>query len=125
MRFMMLVIPRGYETATPGTMPDPEGVERMMKYNEALQKAGVLLALDGLHPPSMGARVSYSGGKATVSDGPFAEAKEIVGGYSVLEFRSHAEAVEEARRLVELHQQHWPGWEGAVVVRRIFGADEV
>ena len=98
MRFMMLVIPRGYETATPGTMPDPEGVERMMKYNEALQKAGVLLALDGLHPPSMGARVSYSGGKATVSDGPFAEAKEIVGGYWMIDVRSKDEAIEWAKR---------------------------
>ena len=56
MRFMMLMIPKGYETAKPGTMPDPKAVAAMMKYNESLQKAGVLLALDGLHPPSMGAR---------------------------------------------------------------------
>ena len=63
MRFMMLMIPKGYETAPPDTMPDRERVEAMMKYNEALQKAGVLLALDGLHPPSMGARVSFPGGK--------------------------------------------------------------
>ena len=64
MRFMMLVIPKGYEKAAPGTMPDAKAVEAMMKYNEELQKAGVLLALDGLHPPSMGARVSFSGGTA-------------------------------------------------------------
>jgi hypothetical protein len=61
MRFMMLMIPKGYENAKPGTMPDPQAVDVMMKYNESLQKAGVLLALDGLHPPSMGARVSFSG----------------------------------------------------------------
>jgi hypothetical protein len=71
MRFMMLMIPKGYETAAPGTMPDPGAVATMEKYNESLQKAGVLLALDGLHPPSMGVRVSFEGGKATVTDGPF------------------------------------------------------
>jgi hypothetical protein len=98
MRFMMLVIPKGYETATPGTMPDPKAVERMMKYNEALQKAGVLLALDGLHPPAMGARVSFSSGKPTVSDGPFAEAKEVVGGYWMIQVRSKEEAIEWAKR---------------------------
>ena len=75
MRFMMLMIPKGYEKAAPGAMPDPDAVAEMMKYNEALQKAGVLLSLDGLHPPSMGARVSFSGGKPIVTDGPFAEAK--------------------------------------------------
>ena len=98
MRFMMLVIPRGYETAKPGTMPDAEAVARMMRYNEELQKAGVLLALDGLHPPSAGARVTYSGGKPTVSDGPFAEAKEVIGGYWMIEVRSKQEAIEWAKR---------------------------
>ena len=85
MRFMMLMIPKGYEKAEPGTMPDAEGVAAMMKYNESLQKAGVLLALDGLHPPSMGARVSFSGGKPKVTDGPFTEAKEVVGGYWMIQ----------------------------------------
>ena len=98
MRFMMLVIPKGYEAAKPGTMPDPGAVERMMKYNEELQKAGVLLALDGLHPPSMGARVSFSGGTPAVSDGPFAEAKEVIGGYWMIQVRSRDEAIEWARR---------------------------
>ncbi len=64
MRFMMLMIPKGYEKAEPGAMPSAEAVAAMMKYNESLQKAGVLLALDGLHPPSMGARVTFPGGKA-------------------------------------------------------------
>ena len=98
MRFMMLVIPKGYESAAPGTMPDPQAVERMVKYNESLQKAGVLLALDGLHPPSMGARVSFSGGKASVKDGPFAEAKEVLGGYWMIQVASREEAIEWARR---------------------------
>ena len=88
MRFMMLMIPRGYEKAAPGTLPDAKAVEAMMKYNEALQKAGVLLTLDGLHPPSMGARVAFPGGKPKVTDGPFAEAKEVIGGYWMIEVKS-------------------------------------
>jgi hypothetical protein len=98
MRFMMLMIPKGYETAAPGTMPDPKAVEAMMKYNESLQKAGVLLTLDGLHPPSMGARVSFSGGKPKVTDGPFTEAKEVIGGFWIIQVKSKAEAVEWAKR---------------------------
>jgi hypothetical protein len=98
MRFMMLMIPKGYESAEPGAMPDLEGVQAMMRYNQELQKAGVLLSLDGLHPPSMGARVSFSGGRPTVTDGPFAEAKEVVGGYWLIDVRSRAEAIEWARR---------------------------
>jgi hypothetical protein len=98
MRFMMLMIPKGYENAAPGTMPDAEAVAAMMKYNESLQKAGVLLALDGLHPPSMGARVSFAGGKPQVTDGPFSEAKEVVGGYWMIQVKSRAEAIEWAKR---------------------------
>jgi hypothetical protein len=98
MRFMMLMIPKGYETAEPGTMPDAAAVAPMMKYNESLQKAGVLLALDGLHPPSMGARVSFAGGKAKVTDGPFTEAKEILGGYWMIQVKSKEEAIEWASR---------------------------
>jgi len=98
MRFMMLMIPKGYETAKPGTVPDPKAVERMMKYNESLQKAGVLLALDGLQPPSTGARVSFPGGRPKVVDGPFAEAKEVLGGYWMIEVASRAEAIAWARR---------------------------
>jgi hypothetical protein len=98
MRFMMLMIPKGYEAAKPGTMPDAKAVEAMMKYNQSLQKAGVLLALDGLHPPSMGARVSFAGGKPTVTDGPFAEAKEVIGGYWMIQVNSRDEAIEWAKR---------------------------
>ncbi len=99
MRFMMLMIPKGYETAAPGTMPDdPKAIAAMMKYNESLVKAGVLLALDGLHPPSMGARVSFSGGKPTVTDGPFTEAKEVIGGYWIIQVKSREEAIEWASR---------------------------
>ncbi|HZD49786.1 MAG TPA: YciI family protein [Silvibacterium sp.] len=98
MRFMMMMIPGGYEKAARGTVPDLKSCEVMMKYNSALQQAGVLLALDGLHPPSMGARVSFAGGKPVVTDGPFAEAKEAIGGYWVIEVKSKEEAIEWAKR---------------------------
>lgn len=98
MRFMLLMIPKGYEQAAPGTMPDAKAVEAMMRYNTSLQQAGVLLALDGLHPPSMGARVSFSKGKAKVVDGPFPEAKEVVGGYWLIDVRSREEAIAWASR---------------------------
>jgi hypothetical protein len=98
MRFMMLMIPKGYESAQPGTMPDAKAVEAMMKYNQALQQAGVLLALDGLHPASMGARVSFAGGKPVVADGPFTEAKEVIGGYWMIQVKSKEEAIEWAKR---------------------------
>jgi hypothetical protein len=113
MRFMMLMIPKGYEQAAPGTMPEPKAIAAMMKYNESLQKAGVLLALDGLHPPSTGARVSFAGGKPKVTDGPFVEAKEVVGGYWMIQVKSREEAIEWASRcpasdneVIEVRQVH-------------------
>lgn len=98
MRFMLLMIPKGYESAAPDVELDPKRVTEMMKFNESLQKAGVLLALDGLHPPSTGARVSFSGGKPKVTDGPFAEAKEVVGGYWMIQVKSREEAIAWASR---------------------------
>jgi len=98
MRFMMLMIPEGYEKAKPGTMPDPRAVEAMMKYNESLHKAGVLLALDGLRPPSEGARVTFAGGKPTITHGPFPDVKETLGGFWIIEVKSKEEAIEWASR---------------------------
>ncbi|MDD5247581.1 MAG: YciI family protein [Rhodocyclaceae bacterium] len=98
MRFMMLMIPQGYEKATPGAMPEAEAVAAMMKYNEALQKAGVLLALEGLHPPAMGARVSFSGGKPKVTHGPFPDTRETLGGYWMIQANSLDEALAWAAR---------------------------
>jgi hypothetical protein len=110
---MMLMIPKGYEQAAPGAMPSADHIAEMMKYNEALTKAGVLLALDGLHPPSTGARVTFSGGKPTATDGPFSEAKEVIGGYWMIQVRSKEEAVEWASRcpaldseVIEVRQVH-------------------
>jgi hypothetical protein len=94
MRFMMLMIPGGYETAAPGTMPeDMAALDAMMAYNKSLADAGVLRTAEGLHPPSMGARVSFKARKPTVTDGPFAEAKEVLGGFWIIEVSSRAEAI--------------------------------
>ena len=99
MRFMMIMFPKGYENAKPGTVPALKAIETMRKYNEQLQKAGVLLALDGLTPPSMGARVTFKSGKSKVTDGPFPEAKEVVGGYWIIQVKSREEALEWASRI--------------------------
>ena len=110
MRFMMLMIPN---IPDGDWMPSPEAVSTMSKYNEELSKAGVLLALDGLHPPGSGVRVSFPGGKATVTDGPFAEAKEVIGGYWLIDVKSKEEAVEWAKRC--------PGSDHEVIeIRQIF-----
>jgi hypothetical protein len=98
MRFMMLMIPLGYETAPPDVQLDPERVKSMMKFNQDLKDAGVLIALDGLHPPSMGARVSFKTGKPLVTDGPFAESKEVLGGYWMINVASREEAIAWAKK---------------------------
>ena len=113
MRFMMLMLPGGYDTAAPGTVPDADKVAAMMTYNEALKDAGVLITLDGLHPPSMGARVSFAGGKPLATDGPFAESKEVLGGYWMIDVTCREEAIAWARRcpasdseVIEIRQVH-------------------
>ncbi len=98
MRFMMILIPKGYGSAAPDALPDMDAAMKTMEFNQSLGKAGVLLACDGLMPPSAGARISYSDGKATVTDGPFTEAKEVVGGYWILQARSREEAIEWFKR---------------------------
>ncbi len=111
MRFMMLMFPN--TAAEAGALPDAKLVGAMMKYNEELSKAGVLLALDGLHPTSKGARVRFAGGKPRVSDGPFTEAKEVIGGYWLIQAKSKEEAVEWASRC--------PAEDGNVIeVRQVF-----
>jgi hypothetical protein len=120
MRFLMMMIPRVYQPDTPeaekageGFAPPADAVDRMMKFNEELTKAGALISLDGLHPLSKGARVSFSGGKASATDGPFIEAKEVIGGYWLLNLKSKEEAVEWAKRC--------PAAEGDVIeIRQVF-----
>jgi hypothetical protein len=114
MRFMMFMYP---EISEADWNPTPEDVAEMGRYNEELRKAGMLLALDGLHPPAEGASVSFDGeGVKAVTDGPFTEAKEVVGGYWVIQARSKDEAVEWAKRC--------PGRNCRVEVRRIFEMED-
>jgi len=114
---MMLMIPEGYENARADKVPDAEAVAAMMKYNEELRKAGVLLSLDGLHPPSDGARISFANGKATVTPGPFAGVKEALGGYWMINVKSKKVAIEWASRI--------PVTDRSVVeVRQVFEMDE-
>jgi len=111
MRFMMIMLPT--KSAEAGVLPDPEFFAAMMKYNEELQKAGALLALEGLHPTSKGARVAFQGGRRIVTDGPFTEAKEVVGGFWLIQVKSKEEAVEWAKRC--------PAADGEVIeVRQVF-----
>ena len=118
MRFIMMVMPKGCESTVPDTVshavPSTDAAENLMQYNNALRKAGVLLALDELFPPSTGARISYADGKATATDGPFAEINDVViGGYWIIQARSREEAIEWAKRapmsdndIVEVRQIH-------------------
>ncbi|MDB5105270.1 MAG: hypothetical protein JWP91_2959 [Fibrobacteres bacterium] len=119
MRFMMLIYPD--KTAEQGTMPDETLIHAMMKYNEDLTKAGVLLALDGLHPSKKGARIRFGGGgKGAVIDGPFAESKEIIGGYWMIQVKSREEAIEWAKRVPTP-----PGaGEGMIELRQVFEASD-
>jgi hypothetical protein len=118
MRFMMFMIPEVYQGAqgkniAPDFAPDVEDVEKMTKYNEDLTKAGALITLDGLHPPRNGARVSFAGGKPKVTDGPFTESKEVVGGYWMIQVNSKQEAIDWAKRV--------PARSGDVIeVRQVF-----
>jgi hypothetical protein len=116
MRFMMIMLP-GIDDAQYEDGPPAEAVAAMTRYNDQLAKAGALLALDGLAPPSKGARVSFEGGKPRVTDGPFAEAKELIGGYWLIQAKSKEEAVEWASRC--------PAQEGDVIeVRQVYELDD-
>jgi hypothetical protein len=120
MRVMMLV--KGDQE--PGELPSEELLTAMGKYNEELTKAGVLLDLSGLHPSAEGKRVRFSGGKTTVVDGPFTEAKELVAGYWILQVKSMAEAVEWAKRVPVEAAEHDYGQEGEIEIRQIFELEE-
>lgn len=112
MRFMMLMIPLGYESAPAKLELDPERVAAMMRYNQALKDAGVLITLEGLHPPASGARVKFDTGEPMVVDGPFTEAKEVLGGYWMINVASREEAIRWASRC--------PGGENEIIeVRQV------
>lgn len=120
MRFMMLV--KSAENSSP---PPKELMDAIGALAEEAVKAGTMVDSGGLAPTAVSKRVRLSRGQINVLDGPFAEAKEVVGGYAQFEFKSKEEAVEAAVRFMELHKKHWPGWDGETEVRQIFGPQDV
>jgi hypothetical protein len=116
MRFMTLV-----KSAEHQGTPPPALMEAIGKLGEEAFKNGTMVQMGGLAPSAAGTRVRVAGGKLTVTDGPFTEAKEIIGGFAVFELKSKEDAIEAARVFMELHRQHWPDWEGESEVRQIFG----
>src|SRR6266699_2553749 len=114
MRFMIIV--KHPENQGP---PPKSLMNAIAKLSGEADKAGTMLGSGGLAPTAQGARVRLSGGKVTVTDGPFTEAKEVIGGYAQFEFKTKKEAVDATVRFMELHKQHWPGWEGETEVRQM------
>ena len=114
MRFITMV--RSAESNGP---PPPELMEAMAKLVMETAESGKLVEAGGLAPTSAGARVRLSGGRLTVTDGPFAEAKEVIGGYAILELDSKEQAIQEATRFLELHRKYWKGWEGESEIRQL------
>jgi hypothetical protein len=119
MRFMMMV--KHAENQGP---PPQELMDAMAKITEEAVQGGTLLGSGGLAPLAQGSRIRISKGQLTVTDGPFTEAKEVVGGFAQFELKSKQEAIEGAVQFMELHRKHWPGWEGETEVRQIFGPEE-
>jgi hypothetical protein len=119
MRFMMLVKSAENSGPPPRALMDAIG-----KQAEEATKAGRMLQSGGLAPTAMSSRVRLAQGKLTKIDGPFTESKEVVGGFAVFEFNSREEAIESALNFMELHRQHWPGWDGETEVRQIFGPED-
>jgi hypothetical protein len=115
----MVIVKATAESEKEGALPDPQLMAEMGKYNEELMKAGVLLALDGLHPSSKGARVKFSGKSRTVIDGPFTEAKELVAGFSILQVKSLEEAIEWVKRGPNCHAGDYE-----VEIRQVFEMEE-
>jgi len=120
MKFMMMV--KASEQAGPPPMALMQAIGQL---GEEAVKAGVLVEMGGLLPTAMGVRVRASKGKVSVMDGPFSEAKEVVGGYAVYELPSRAEAIQWCRRFMELHVQHWPEFEGESEIRQISGPGDM
>ena len=119
MKFMMLV--KSAENQGP---PPKELMDAIAALSEEAAKEGTMLASGGLGPTAQSTRVRLSGGKVTVTDGPFTESKEVVGGYAEFELKSKKEAIESAVRFMELHKKYWPGWEGETEIRQMFGPED-
>jgi hypothetical protein len=118
MRFMMMV--KSAENQGP---PPQELMDAMGKLAQEALKSGQMIATGGLAPTGTSKRVRLERGQITVTDGPFAESKEVVGGFAIMEFDSQEKAVESARGFLELHRKYWPNWEGTSEIRQVFGPE--
>ena len=119
MQFMMMV-----KSAENKGVPPREFMDAMAKLGEEAVKAGTMVVSGGLAPTATSTRVRLSKGQVRAIDGPFTEAKEVVGGFAVLEFKSKKEALEGAIGFMELHKKYWPGWEGETEVRQLLGPED-
>ncbi|HEY4259702.1 MAG TPA: YciI family protein [Schlesneria sp.] len=119
MRYMMIV-----KSAETSGLPPQALMEAMSKLTEEANKAGTMVGSGGLGPTALGGRVRISKGEVIVTDGPFTETKEVIGGYAQFELTSKEEAMQSAVKFIELHKQHWPGWEGECEVRQMYGPDD-
>ena len=122
MRYMMIV--KGPEDLTAFGPPPVELVEAIGKLIEQDAKSGKLVSFGGLKPTSSGTRMRITKGKIITTDGPFTESKEVIGGFSIYNFASKEEALEEVRKFTELHVVHWPEWEGEVEVRQMYEEED-
>lgn len=118
MRYLMIV--RGDESFRASGPPPKELMDAIGELGIEAAKTGKIVSMGGLQPTSKGASVRLSGGKLTVRDGPFSEAKEVIGGFTIMELASKAEAIEEARKFMELHRRLWPAWDGECEVREMY-----
>jgi hypothetical protein len=119
MKFMMIV-----KSAERSGLPPRELMDAIDKLSKEAAQAGTMIGGGGLGPTALGARVRLSGGKISVVDGPFTEAKEIIGGYAQFEVNSKQEAIDGALHFMELHKKYWPGWEGETEIRQMFGPED-
>jgi hypothetical protein len=119
MKFMMIV-----KSAERSGFPPKELMDAIDQLSKDAAKTGTMIGGGGLGPTALGARVRLDNGKVTVTDGPFTEAKEIIGGYAQFELNSKQQAIDSAVTFMELHKKHWPGWEGETEIRQMFGPED-
>jgi len=122
MRYMFIV--SGPESHAASGPPPAALYEAVEKLTEEATRSGKMVSFGGLKPTSIGARMRIKNGEIVTTDGPFTEAKEVIGGFTIFNLASKEEALAEARKFTELHRLHWPAWEGVVEIRAMFGEED-
>lgn len=122
MRYMMIVT--GSESLAESGPPPAELIELIGRHIEEGTRNGTIVSFGGLKPTAAGARMRLANGKLVTTDGPFSEAKEVIGGFSIHDFASREEALEAGRQFMELHRVHWPAWQGQLEIREMYGEED-